>query len=165
VASAYVTGKVLIKSDGTPWRPIVHIRDIIGAVIAVLDAPEPAVHNETFNVGSTDENYRIREIADIVKETVPGCKIEYAADGGPDKRCYRVSCEKIRRVLPNFETKWTARKGAQELYDAYRAAGLSKADLDTGRYIRLRQIDRLLASGRLDSSLHWRVAEEAKANA
>lgn len=165
VASAYVTGKVLIKSDGTPWRPIVHIRDIVGAVIAVLDAPEDAVHNETFNVGSTDENYRIREIADIVKETVPGCTIEYAADGGPDKRCYRVSCEKIRRVLPNFETKWTARKGAQELYEAYQAAGLSKADLDAGRYIRLRQISRLLDSGQLDSSLHWRVPEEAKANA
>jgi nucleoside-diphosphate-sugar epimerase len=113
VASALTTGRVYIKSDGTPWRPIVHIRDIIAAALAVLEAPREAIHNETFNVGQTEENYRIRELADIVAETVPGSRIEYAPDGGPDKRCYRVTCEKIRRQLPGFRPQWTARKVRQ----------------------------------------------------
>ena len=125
VASAYTTGRVYIKSDGTPWRPIVHIRDIVAAILSVLEAPQEAIHNETFNVGQTEENYRIRDLAAIVAETVPGCRIEYAPDGGPDKRCYRINCDKIRRVLPDFRPQWNARKGAQELYDAYRAAGLT----------------------------------------
>ena len=111
VASAYTTGRVYIKSDGTPWRPIVHIRDIIAAILSVLEAPREAIHNETFNVGQTEENYRISELADIVAETVPGCRVEYAPGGGPDKRCYRVNCDKIRRLLPSFRPQWTARKG------------------------------------------------------
>jgi nucleoside-diphosphate-sugar epimerase len=155
VAAAYATGRVFIKSDGTPWRPIVHVRDIIAAMVSVLEAPRDAIHNETFNVGQTEENYRISQLADIVAETVPGCRIEYAAGGGPDKRCYRVSCEKIRRVLPSFRPQWTARKGAQELLDAYRAAGLSSADLENGRYTRIRHIERLINTGRLDRSLRW----------
>src|SRR3984885_5689849 len=137
VASAYTSGRVYIKSDGTPWRPIVHIRDIIAAVISVLEAPQEAIHNETFNVGQTEENYRICQLADIVAETVPGCHIEYAAGGGPDKRCYRVSCDKIQRILPNFRPQWTARKGAQELLEAYRTVGLTKADVEHGRYTRI----------------------------
>jgi nucleoside-diphosphate-sugar epimerase len=116
VAAAHTTGRIYIKSDGTPWRPIVHIRDIIGAALAVLNASADIVCNQTFNVGNTEENYRIRELADIVAETVPGCRIEYAADGGPDKRCYRVTCNKIERVL-GFKAQWTARKGAHELHD------------------------------------------------
>ena len=105
VASAYTTGRIYIKSDGTPWRPIVHIRDIIAAVVAVLEAPRELIHNETFNVGRTEENYRIRELADIVAETVPGCRVEYAPGGGPDKRCYRVNCDKIKRVLPELPAR------------------------------------------------------------
>ncbi|MBV6433903.1 MAG: UDP-glucose 4-epimerase [Bryobacteraceae bacterium] len=155
VASACATGRILIKSDGTPWRPIVHIRDIIGAALAVLEAPREAVHNQTFNVGQTEENYRIRELAEIVSETVPGCRVEYAPGGGPDKRCYRVNCDKIRRMVPGFVPQWTARKGAQELYDAYRTVGLTAADLEQGRYARIMNIQRLLQSGRLDASLHW----------
>jgi nucleoside-diphosphate-sugar epimerase len=155
VASAYTTGRVFIKSDGTPWRPLVHIRDIIAAMLAVLDAPREAVHNETFNVGDTRENYRISELADIVAEIVPGCYVEYAADGGPDKRCYRVNCDKIHRALPGFHLQWTARKGAQELYDAYRNLGLKADDLDQGRYIRIAQIQRLQKAGQLDKSLRW----------
>jgi nucleoside-diphosphate-sugar epimerase len=155
VASAFATGRVYIKSDGTPWRPIVHIRDIIAAALCVLDAPRDAIHNETFNVGQTEENYRISQLADIVAEIVPGCRIEYAVGGGPDKRCYRVSCEKIRRVLPNFRPQWTARKGAQELLEAYRAVGLSGADLERGRYTRINHIQRLMKSGQLDASLRW----------
>jgi nucleoside-diphosphate-sugar epimerase len=155
VASAYATGRVLIKSDGTPWRPIVHIRDITLAILSVLAAPKDAIHNETFNVGQTEENYRISQVADIVAETVPGCQVEYAPGGGPDKRCYRVSCDKILRILPNFRPQWNARKGAQELYEAYRAAGLSAAELEHGRYIRISQIQELLKAGKLDRSLRW----------
>jgi nucleoside-diphosphate-sugar epimerase len=155
VASAYTTGRVYIKSDGTPWRPIVHIRDIIAAAVAVLEAPQAAIHNETFNVGRTDENYRISEIAAIVAETVPGCRIEYAPGGGPDKRCYRVNCDKIRRVLPAFRPQWTARLGAQELYDVYRGAGLTLEDVEAGRYIRISQIKRLRKEGLMDDSLRW----------
>ena len=155
VASAYTTGQVYIKSDGTPWRPIVHIRDIMAAVIAVLDAPQEAVHNQTFNVGQTQENYRICELADIVAETVPDCRVEYAPDGGPDKRCYRVNCDKIQRVLPNFRPQWTARKGARELYDTYRTVGLTAEDVKNGRYLRIKNIQRLLESGEIDSSLRW----------
>lgn len=152
VASAITTGRVYIKSDGTPWRPIVHIRDITAAILAVLDAPQEVIHDQIFNVGLTEENYRISELADIVTETVPGSWTEYAPGGGPDKRCYRVSCDKIRRVL-NFHAQWNARKGARELYEFYRAAGLS--DEQRGSYIRIRHIRHLLNSGQLDASLRW----------
>lgn len=161
VASAYATGRIHIKSDGTPWRPIVHIRDIIAAMISVLNAPRETVHNEVFNVGRTEENYRISELADIVAETVPGCRIEYAAGGGPDKRCYRIDFDKIRRVLPDFQPQWTARDGAKELYDACRTVGLSADDLALGRYIRITNIQRLIDAGELDSSLRWLPQEQA----
>jgi len=160
VAAAFATGRIYIKSDGTPWRPIVHIRDIVAAIMCVLEAPTVLVHNELFNVGQTSENYRISELADIVAEVVPGCRIEYASGGGPDKRCYRVRCDKIGRVLPNFGPQWTARKGAQELYEAYRKAGLSAEDLDRQRYIRISHIQRLLNAGKLDRSLHWTSIQE-----
>jgi len=156
VASAYTTGRVYIKSDGTPWRPIVHIRDIIAAVLAVLEAPQESVHNETFNVGQTAENYRISELAAIVADAIPGCRVEYAPDGGPDKRCYRINCDKIGRALPGFRPEWTARTGAHELCEAYRAAGLTREDVEQGRYIRIRHIQRLLDSGRLDGSLRFK---------
>jgi len=155
VASAYTTGRVYIKSDGTPWRPIIHIRDIVGAALAVLEAPREAVHDQIFNVGQTKENYRIRELAAIVAETVPGSHIEYAPDGGPDRRCYRVKCDKIRRLVPGFQPQWTARKGAQELYNAFRASRLTREDVQSSRYIRLRHIQRLLKTGQLDASLRW----------
>jgi nucleoside-diphosphate-sugar epimerase len=163
VAAAYTTGRIFVKSDGTPWRPIVHIRDIVAAVVAALDAPRETVHNQTLNVGRNDENYRVRELADIVAEIVPGCRVEYAPGGGPDLRCYRVSFDKIGRVLPAFRPAWTARKGAQELYDAYRTVGLTSDDLQRGRYIRISEIRRLQQGGQLDDRLRWtyRTAETA----
>ena len=159
VAAAFTTGRIYIKSDGTPWRPIVHIRDIVLAMLCALKAPKEIIHNATFNVGQTSENYRISELAEIVAETVPGSRIEYAPGGGPDKRCYRVTCEKIAKTLPAFKPQWTARRGAQELYDSYRAAGLTAEDVTDGRYFRIHSIRRLLAEKRLDASLHW--SEEA----
>lgn len=163
VASALTTGRVYVKSDGTPWRPIVHIRDIIGAVVAVLNAPREVVHNQTFNVGRNDENYRIRELAEIVAQVVPGCEVEYALGGGPDLRCYRVNFDKVARLLPSFRPEWTARQGAKELYDAYRGAGLTFEDLERGRYVRISEIHRLQKAGRLDASLRWsqKAAETA----
>jgi len=155
VAWAHTTGRIFVKSDGTPWRPIVHIRDITAALISLLEAPADLIHNQVFNVGRTEENYRISELAEIVSETVPGCRVEYAADGGPDKRCYRINCDKIHRLLPSFRPQWTARQGAGELYHAYRAANLTFEDLDKGRYFRINHIQRLENSGQLDATMRW----------
>lgn len=155
VAAAVTTGRIYIKSDGTPWRPIVHIRDIIAAAIAALGAPRKVVHNQVFNVGRNEENFRIRELAEIVAEVVPGCRIEYAPGGGPDLRCYRVSFDKINRILPSFQPQWTARKGAQELYDSYLSGGLTAAEVESKRYIRIAEIRRLQSAGRLDDNLNW----------
>lgn len=163
VAWAYTTGRVHIKSDGTPWRPIVHIRDITDAILAVVEAPQDAVHNQIFNVGRTEENYRIRDLAAIVAETILGCRVEYAPGGGPDQRCYRINCGKIQRALPGFRPQWNARKGAQELHNAYRAAGLSFQDLERGRYARITHIQRLMNAGQLDSSLRWNSTIALKA--
>jgi nucleoside-diphosphate-sugar epimerase len=155
VAWAYTTGRVYIKSDGTPWRPIVHIRDITAAILSVLEAPQHVIHNEIFNVGRTEENYRIRDLANIIAETVPGCRVEYAPDGGPDKRCYRINFDKILRVLPGFRPQWTVHQGVQELYEAYRTVGLSVADLEQGLYVRMTHIQKLMQAGQLDSALRW----------
>jgi nucleoside-diphosphate-sugar epimerase len=155
VAWAFTTGRVYIKSDGTPWRPIVHIADISRAFIAVLHAPREIVHNEAFNVGRNGDNYQIRDLANIVKETVPGCEIEYAADGGPDKRCYRVNCSKIMETLPEFQPQWNARLGAQELYDAYRKVGLTLEEFEGPRYQRIAHIKKLLGDRKLNDTLRW----------
>jgi nucleoside-diphosphate-sugar epimerase len=143
-AWAFTTGQVLLKSDGTPWRPIVHIGDISRAFIAALEAPREAVHLQAFNVGRTDENFRIRELAEIVTKVVPGSHLEYAPGAGPDKRCYRVDCDKIKRVLPAFEPHWTARKGVEELYKAYCDVGLSLEDFEGQRFHRLAHLKYLI---------------------
>lgn len=155
VAWAYTTGKIYMKSDGSPWRPIVHIEDISRAFIAALHAPIEKVHNEAFNVGRTEDNYRIRELAQIVAETVPGCEVSFAPDAGPDKRNYRVNSDKILRVLPEFQPQWDARRGAQELYDSYRQVGLKVEDFEGPRYKRIAHIKRLLQEGQLDETLRW----------
>lgn len=156
VAWAYTTGKVFIKSDGTAWRPIVHIEDIASAFLAALQAPRDVVHNQAFNVGSNRENYRIRELATLVQETVPGCAIEYAKDGEPDKRTYRVDFSKIQRLLPAFQPQWTARRGAQELLAAYQTIGLTLAEFEGERYKRIDHIKYLLCTNLLDEELRWR---------
>lgn len=153
VAWAYTTGRVTLKSDGTPWRPIVHIEDISRAVLAVLDAPREAVHGQAFNVGRTSENYRIRELAEIVQATVPGSQIELTAGAGPDRRCYRVDCEKLPRTVPAFRPVWDARAGARQLYEAYRRIGLALEDFEGPRYRRIDHVKHLVATGVLDERL------------
>jgi nucleoside-diphosphate-sugar epimerase len=153
VAWAYATGKIYLKSDGTPWRPIVHIEDISRAFCEVLEAPVSVVHNQAFNVGRTEENYRIRELAEIVSDIVPGCRIEFAPDAGPDKRCYRVDCNKIRDSLPGFQPQWDAQRGAHELYQAYQAHGVTVKDFEGPRYKRIDHIKQLIDGGVIDPKL------------
>ena len=155
VAWAYTTQLVYLKSDGTPWRPIVHIGDISRAFLATMEAPQEKIHNQAFNIGQNSANYRIRELAEIVKETVPGCRIEYAADAGPDKRNYRVNFDKFQKAFPDFIYQWDARKGAQELYDEYRKLGFSLDEFEGPKYKRVDHIRQLIAEGRLDASLRW----------
>ncbi len=154
-AWAFTTGQVYLKSDGSPWRPIVHVEDISRAYIAALETSRELIHNEAFNVGTTTENYQIREIAEIVREVVPGCRIEYAPDAGPDKRCYRVDCNKIARVLRDFKPQWTARRGIQQLYDAYKRVGLTLEEFEGPKFKRIAHIKKLVEEGKLDESLRW----------
>lgn len=156
VAWAFTTGLVYIKSDGTPWRPIVHIEDISRAFLAVLEAPLNLVHNQAFNVGRNEDNYQIKELAAIVKETVPKCTIEYAKGAGPDKRCYRVDCRKIANRLPNFQPQWDARKGAAELYAAYKKIGLTLEEFEGARYKRIAHLQKLIDDERIDATLRWK---------
>jgi nucleoside-diphosphate-sugar epimerase len=158
VAWAYAKGRVHIKSDGTPWRPIVHIEDISRAFLAVLAAPREVSHNQALNVGQTEENYRIRDLAEIVREAVPGSRIDYATDGGPDPRCYRVDFGKISRLLPEFKPQWNARRGAEDLYAAYRKTGLVLEDCEGPRFKRIDHLKQLLATGRVDATLRWKAA-------
>ena len=162
VAWAMCTGKVLMKSDGSPWRPFVHIEDISRAFLAALRAPREIVHNQAFNVGRNDENYQIREIAQIVEQTVPECRIEFAGDAEPDKRCYRVDFGRIGKALPDFQPQWNVRRGAQHLYEAYKLVGLCVEDFEGVRYKRIDHIKHLLASGHLDSNLRWTAAAVPK---
>lgn len=155
VAWAFTKGKVHIKSDGSPWRPIIHIEDIARAFIAVLNAPMEVVHNEAFNVCRREDNYRIRELAEIVRDIVPHCEIEYAADAAPDKRNYRVDSAKITKMLPAFKPQWDARKGAAQLYQTYKRIGLRWEDFEGERYNRIDHIKMLIAQNILDESLRW----------
>jgi nucleoside-diphosphate-sugar epimerase len=155
VAHAMASGKVLIKSDGTPWRPLVHIADISQAFCAVLRTPEEAVHKQAFNIGSTDENHRVSDLAETVAAAVPGCEIEYAPGGTGDDRCYRVNCDKAVRTLKDFRPQWNVRKGVAELYDGYKAAGVKVQDFEGPRFGRIAHIRKLLADGVLDESLRF----------
>jgi nucleoside-diphosphate-sugar epimerase len=160
VAWAVTEKLIFLKSDGTPWRPIVHAEDIARAFIAGLEAPREKVWNEAFNVGSTAHNYRIRDIAEIVAEVVPGCRLEFARDAGPDTRSYRVNFEKIARVLPAAAPKWDARAGARQLFAAYTTAALTRAEFEGPRFQRIAHIRHLLASGVLGKDLRHVARED-----
>ncbi len=154
-AWALTTGQIMLKSDGTPWRPIVHIRDISLAFLAVLEADRELVHNEAFNVGRSDENYQIRDIAKLVADVVPDCELAFADGAGADKRSYQVSFEKIADALPAYKPVWTARKGVEEVYAAMRTSGLTPELFEGPRYRRIDHIKRLLASGELGPDLRF----------
>lgn len=156
VGYAFTTGEVLIKSDGTPWRPLVHIEDISRAFAAVLEAPRDQVHNQAFNVGRTGENYRVRELADMVVDVVPGSRVTYAAGASPDLRNYRVSCDKLLAQVAEFEPQWTVRRGIEEVYEAYATHRVTAEQFLSGSFFRLRHIRDLQDRGELDESLAWR---------
>jgi nucleoside-diphosphate-sugar epimerase len=156
VGHAFTTGKVLLQSDGTPWRPLVHHRDISAAFLAVLGAPPEAIHNEAFNVGRSSENYRISQVAEMVAEVVPNCEVAFAEGASADARDYRVDFGKIQARLPGFRPVWTLRRGIEELYEAYQATGLTKQDFLGPRYYRLRVVRALMDAGTLDADLRRR---------
>lgn len=157
VAFAYTTGHVRILSDGTPWRPLVHVEDVAGAFAATLRAPRERIHGAVFNVGADGENYRVRELAEIVCDTVPNCQIEYGSHAPADSRDYRVDFSRIRAELPEFRPTWNVRQGASQLYEAFKDANLRANELTTGRrYIRLRQIKHLVEKKRVCDGLRWR---------
>jgi len=155
VCWAHTSGRIRIMSDGTPWRPIVHVQDISRAFAAALVAPREAIHNEAFNVGSNGENYQVLELAEIVRATVPGCKVEFGPGAGPDPRSYRVDFTKLGRSLPEFRPQWNASFGAKDLYSALQQAGISFDDFQGRKYIRLSQFKHLLDTGQLDPTLRW----------
>ena len=160
VAWAYTTGEVYLKSDGSPWRPIVHVEDVALAYIAALEAPRHAIHKAAFNVGSTTENYQIREIADLVRQVVPGSRISFASDAAPDKRCYRVDCNHIARSLHAFKPQWTARRGIEQLYDTFNRVGLKLEDFEGERFKRIAHVKKLIDDGVIARDLR-RVAPSA----
>lgn len=155
VCWAYTTGKVRIMSDGSPWRPVVHAEDIAQAFEVMIDAPRDVVHNQAFNVGVTSENYRVRDLAQIVAKTVPGCTVEYAGTANSDQRSYRVDFSKIARLVPQFQPHWTAAAGAAEVYEGVMDAKLTAESFQSREYVRLEQLKYLVSEGRIDDRLRW----------
>jgi nucleoside-diphosphate-sugar epimerase len=153
VAWAYTTGLVFLKSDGMAWRPIIHIEDISRAFMAVLDASHDVIHNQVFNVGINEENYRVRELAEIVKDTVHDSRIEYSKNAEPDKRSYRVNFTKISHTLPKFKPQWNARGGAKQLYEVYKKVGFTLEEFEGPMYRRISHIEEGVKTGRLDKTL------------
>lgn len=153
VGYAVTTGQVLLKSDGSPWRPLVHIEDIARAFLAVVEAPRDVVHLQAYNVGRTDETYRIRDVAEIVADVVPGSTLSFAEGAGPDKRNYRVDCSKIMADLPSFQPQWTVRRGVEELYDAYLQVQLTEEMLTGSHLQRIKHIRAAQERGVVDAEL------------
>jgi nucleoside-diphosphate-sugar epimerase len=164
VGHAYLTGEVLNQSDGTPWRPLVHVEDISNAFLSVLEAPRDRIHNQAFNVGATTENYQIRDVSEIVCSVIPGAHVRYADGAGPDPRCYRVDCGKIASVLTDFQPRWTVRRGVEQLFAAFQRHGLTGEEL-ASKYIRLRHISALQKKGLLSADMRWINAEASVAPA
>jgi len=163
VGVACTTGEVVIQSDGSPWRPLVHVDDIGRAFLAVLHAPRGRVHNQAFNVGRSEENYQVRDLAELVRGIVPGSRVRHAEGGGPDPRCYRVDCTKLARTLPEFQPRWTVPRGMEQLYQAFRRHRLTRAEFLGDRYVRIKHILKLQSEGRLDGALRWTAAQQAVA--
>jgi nucleoside-diphosphate-sugar epimerase len=157
VGNALLVGEVRLRSDGMAWRPLVHADDIASAFLALLAAPTEVVHARAFNVGDSNENYLIRDVAELVKEIVGG-EVTYASGAGADARNYRVSCDRIAKEVPEFRPQWTVRKGIEQLVEAYQRHGLTLDELMGERHQRLRRITALREAGRLDGTLRWTEA-------
>ena len=155
VAWAHTTGRIRLLSDGMAWRPLVHIRDISKAALVLLDAPEEQIRAEAFNIGTDEQNYLVRDLAEVVSAAT-GCSIEIAEGSSADQRSYRVDFSKLARTFPDLTFEWDAQRGARELVDAYRLADLTTEDFDGNRYVRLRRLMSLLDAGELDGQLRWR---------
>jgi nucleoside-diphosphate-sugar epimerase len=158
IGFAVTTGQVLIKSDGMSWRPLVHVEDIAAAYLAVLEAPRERVHDQAFNVGATSENYRVMRVAKIVEEVVPGAKISFAGGASPDKRNYRVNCDKLKCQVPAYRPRWSLQEGIEQIYAAFRDEGLTEEEFLGSRYLRLRHIKDLIERGDIDADLRWTSA-------
>ncbi len=151
---AYTTGEIKMLSDGTPWRPLVHGRDIAKAAICALEAPREAVHAEIFNVGDSGHNYQVRQVAQIVAETFPGCELSFG-DQGSDNRSYRVNFDKIASRLPEFSCDWDARRGAEELREVFERIGLTQETFESRLFTRLKMLKHLLSTGQIDDQFFW----------
>jgi nucleoside-diphosphate-sugar epimerase len=151
---AWTTREIRMTSDGTPWRPIVHALDICQAVAAVLEAPLEAVNNEVFNVGDTEHNYRVKEIAEIVADVFPGCAVSFGSPS-PDNRSYRVSFEKIRKHLPGFQCRWNARRGAEQLLELFKRVDMTREVFEYRSFTRLKQLQYLLWTGQIGDNFFW----------
>jgi nucleoside-diphosphate-sugar epimerase len=162
VGYAVTTGEVRLQSDGSPWRPLVHIDDVCRAFGAVLVAPREAVHSEAFNVGRNEDNVQVRDIATMVEQVVPGSRVTYAEGASPDARCYRVDCSKLPGAVPAAKPQLTLRKGIESLYEAFTAQGLT-LDHFLDNYVRIKRIKELLAADALDASLRWNATEAVAA--
>jgi nucleoside-diphosphate-sugar epimerase len=154
-AFAFATGEVLMQSDGSPWRPLVHVEDIARAFVGLLQAPRERVHNEAFNIGGDEENYQIRDVARLVEEVVPDSRVALAAGAGPDKRSYRASFAKLTGAFPELAPRWTVRQSVEQMLAAYRADDLRIEDFEGSRFMRIARLKELMASGRLDQTLRW----------
>jgi nucleoside-diphosphate-sugar epimerase len=152
-AVAMTTGEVRLESDGSPWRPLVHVQDIAAAFSAMLSAPRELVHDQAFNVGRSADNVQVRDIAEMVRGAVPGSRLSFADGAGPDLRNYRVDFAKLADTFPGLRLSWTTARGVAELVGAYAEHGLTYQDFISSRYVRLRRISELLAAGELDQML------------
>ncbi|MHC4788782.1 MAG: NAD-dependent epimerase/dehydratase family protein [Planctomycetota bacterium] len=162
VAWGVTTGKILLKSDGTPWRPLVHVEDICRAFIAILRAPRELIHNEAFNVGRTDQNFQVRDLAQLISEVRPGCRVEFADEAGADARCYRVNCDKIARTLKDYRPQWDVRRGVEQLWEAYQKGGLVLEEFEGPRFRRVKHIRKLIEDGIVGADLHYRQGTPAE---
>lgn len=162
VAWAYTTGKVYLKSDGTSWRPIVHVQDIARAFTAILKAPPESIHNQAFNIGRNGDNYQVKQIAEIVANVVPNSKVELAKDHFPDARNYRVKASKIQKMVPSFQPVWNAVKGAEELLSVYKRFGLTLNEFEGVKYQRIGHIKYLLKHHYIDENLFWTKTSKTK---
>ena len=159
VGSAVATGAVVLHSDGMPWRPVAHVRDIARAFLHVLEAPVERAHDQAFNNGADHMNHQILELAQIAVDTVPGCRLERRASPDADQRTYQTDFGKFARTFPDFQFTWTVQAGARELCAAFRAIGLTAEQFADKRFTRLKWLRHLLDSGRLDGSLRWQSQE------